>query len=151
MPFKRTPPRIASSTEPRESPYHGGSEPNISTYKDDSDVGDFSTNMSTRATKRKHDQDFKDELQAFKVDILSTLNSWKDSQENKMETILMSINKLRNEYKELHTSVKFMSSNYDEIREKIASLDKEKQEQLKCIRELENKINLWREIKNDPL
>ncbi|CAG4983697.1 unnamed protein product [Colias eurytheme] len=152
MPLKRTPPPTGSTLEPLEILPHGGSAPNISTCRDDNNIRDFPTNITTRGNKRKHDQDMRDELQAFKAELLSSLNNWKESQDNKIEAILTNINELRSEYKDLHSSVKFVSDKYDDVMQSISVLQKENQEKLKHIYDLEIKMeSLERHVKSSSV
>lgn len=139
MPLRRSPPPHATLKQPTEL-HHGGSEPNIVACRDDSDSASFPSKICTRANKRKHNQDFKEELHAFKDEIMGLLNSWKESQETKIGKILTSITELRSDYQDLNASVKFISEKYDDLHSKIIELDKQKRDHLKYIRDLENKI-----------
>lgn len=139
MPLRRSPPH-ACLKAPIES-QHGGSEPNIPTCREDLDSANLPAKMCTRGIKRKQNQDFREELQGFKEDIMGVLNSWKESQEIKMEKIITTITELRSDYQELHTSVKFISEKYDDLNTKLTELDNQKREHLKQISELKNKLD----------
>lgn len=141
MPLGRTPPQVATSSESLVSPYHGGSEPSIPTCNfDEEEVSEFSKNVSTRPSKRKFDHEYKVEWQSFKTEIMSTLKSWSDTQNNKIDQVLTSVNEIREEYRELRKSVEFNSNKFDEIIANINKLENERREQQKYVQLLENKL-----------
>lgn len=157
MPLNRTPPSATKAVEPLNSPYYGGSEPNIAVCSRNNDeIEDFPTNITTRGPKRKYVHDCKEDMQTLKAEIKSMLSAWTNSQNNKIDQVLKSVHELREEYKEMRRTVDFIADKYDQINTKlnttIASLEKEKKEQQRYILYLETKLeNMERSLKSTTI
>lgn len=153
MPLRRSPPQVATSSEALISPCHGGSEPSIPTCdRDEIVLSDYSTNVTTRIHKRRYDQEYKAEWQSFKTEIMTTLKTWSDSQNNKIDQILTSVNEIREEYRELCKSVEFNSEKFDDIIASVAKLENERRVNLKYIESLENKLeSVERSLKSSTI
>lgn len=145
MPLRRTPP-----TTPQTAVQHSTSSPNVNITATDP-VTDF-VNTSKRSTKRLCSESSpKNDLSEFKEEIRALLTKWNREQEttlkNFMSKITLDLADLKSQHENLQRvkadieeSANLMNFQYEEIRSRIISLEKERSEQCTYINKLECKI-----------
>ncbi|CAG9783337.1 unnamed protein product [Diatraea saccharalis] len=145
MPLKRTPPP-ANALLGAGQLQHSESAPNITTAQEHEDESGEIRALG-RNIKRKR-SDSSEELSNLKCEITSMFASWKAEQDSKFDTLLIALNDIKSQNANIHKSLEFLSEKYDELIERINTLEQDKRHQRDYINTLETKIeNLERNFK----
>ncbi|CAH0402048.1 unnamed protein product [Chilo suppressalis] len=98
-----------------------------------------SSTMEGAVRKRKRSDEG---IRELREEITQMFTSWKTEQDKKMAVILNTVNDIKAQNKDIQTSIELMSKNYDEILQRINKLEIERDNSLKYIKILENKIEI---------
>lgn len=100
------------------------------------DLSTGSSYVTHRTQKRNQGDDF----ESFMKKMETLFTSWTTKQDLKNETILESVNVIREQNIKITQSIEFVSAQYEEMRTKIEQLEKEKSADKVHIQNLEQKI-----------
>lgn len=136
---------------------HAHSDTDITAAKENEPSASAATRNTAMRNKRKL-RDIEDSIMSNK-DFMTVFNKWQAEQDLKFTALLQSLNELKAQNSDIKKSVEFISIKYDEMMEKMLSLETERQEYKKSIATLESKIEALErntritsvEIRNIPM
>lgn len=126
--MRRSPP---STPAPKAPLHHYDSDPNICASREDN------IDISSRF-KRKREDDFS----TLKLDLQRMFESWQLEQNNKLASLLSSMQEIKEQNEEIRSSIEFVSYKYEEMRNKLEMLETERETDHKYILTLENKLEM---------
>lgn len=98
---------------------------------------DSSTTDGITVRKRKRSDEG---MKEFREEIMQMFTLWKTEHDKKMTIILNTVNEIREQSADIRISIDLMSKNYDDLMKKIDKLEIERENNIKYIKVLENKI-----------
>lgn len=101
------------------------------------DLPSMLLNLNDRKKKRKHEGEDEDNTLSI---MQQMINKLAEDQEKRFNDLLSSIQIIANQNAELTSSVTLLSDKYDEFLQKISTLEAEKKEDRKLIKQLEDKL-----------
>ncbi|XP_050343840.1 uncharacterized protein LOC126769246 [Nymphalis io] len=125
MPIEHSPPKT-----PTPMLQHSQSSPDI--------TGDSNVTMRSQRLKRKRG----DDLEYFLSKFENMFTTWTAAQDAKYESLLSTVNTIRDQNSQISSSIEFMSNKYDELKIKYDTLMQENLEDKAQIRNLEEKIEI---------
>lgn len=141
MPLKRTPPSDpkSKSNTPASTGATKEASPKHSSSKGHSPKPtDF---ISTRNKRKIPDNDDDDDLQSFMRNIKSMISNLAMTQEKKFSEVQGSLKALNEQNVEIVQSLSFLSEKYEELKDKVDILEKERNENIHYINSLENRLD----------
>lgn len=141
---RRTRPKKSPNTEPIT---HHNSEPDLSTPKSAEALDKI-----TFRNKRKHDLEYTTELNTLREDIISSLRTLRQKQEEKFNVLQNNLVEIKAQNSDLHSTIQSMSSLYDDLMVKVVQLEKIRKHDLEYIKTLEDRVeSLERGTKSSSL
>ncbi|CAH0407667.1 unnamed protein product [Chilo suppressalis] len=145
MPLKRTPPKTPHINTESDA------NPSSAPVTDTENEGSTSATSKPRARKRPHGE----EMSTFMSEMRTNMETFKKQQ----DTIQACIKDVQQQNIDLIKSMEFISSQYEEMKEKLTKMETERRDHLSYIQTLESKVeNLERigkqsglEIRNIPM
>ncbi|CAG9137901.1 unnamed protein product [Plutella xylostella] len=137
MPIDRSPPRQALVGGAGVRPAaitNADSEPNLATESDSGSSNKYGRN------KRKRTGSQSDEFDSFVAEMKTMFHGWKIQQNTQIESLQLSINEIKDQNNCIQEAINFMSTKYEEIKDRMHKLEQEKKENYEYTRTLEMKI-----------
>ncbi|CAG5011296.1 unnamed protein product [Parnassius apollo] len=127
----------------------------------DSDISKLPKTPSSLAVsrqKRRHDELSRDDFLSFKEEVMQMLKSWKADHDNRLSNMENSLTNIKKINTDIEKSLEFISQKYEDMQNKIITLEKQCKDNHKYIISLEEKVEeLYRnsrrngiEIRNIP-
>ncbi|CAG4996390.1 unnamed protein product [Parnassius apollo] len=127
----------------------------------DSDISKLPKTPSSLAVsrqKRRHDELSRDDFLSFKEEVMQMLKSWKADHDNRLSNMENSLTNIKKINTDIEKSLEFISQKYEDMQNKITTLEKQCKDNHTYIMSLEEKVEeLYRnsrrngiEIRNIP-